>query len=169
MSHHVWHVRQTQTSSSGRTLIHLLVTEGEFLNFWTLLVVVEEDTVSSTYFSATAFLSFYFLHPFNLLHVALSRSTLLSCCWWWGCWTQVLDSLGNDSQNSWWQIHHFHHSSQRGGQTSIPHAYRQILFLSCCSNLLGYDSVCESSSPQQPQQQQQSPDKGPSSSNTCVL
>ena len=55
--------------------------------------------------------------------------------------------LGNGSQTSWWQNRHFHHSwlvSQRGGQTSIPHAYRQILFFVLLFSLVGdYVSVCE--------------------------
>ena len=169
MSHHMCHVRQTQTSSSAGCISHSSFwwQEGEFMNFWILFVIVEEDTVSPTSFSAAAFLSFAYLHPYNLFRVALSWCTLLSC-WWWGCWTQSLNSLGNDSQTSWWQNRHFHHSSQRRGQTSIPHAYRQILFLLFSLVAVftgwGYVSVCESSSPQQPQQQQQSSDQSPSSS-----
>ena len=152
-----------QVPQQTASLIHLLVTEGEFLNFWILFVViVEGGTVSPTSFSAAFCL---FCNLFHVVWADVPCFLVVDEAAELKFWTP----FENNSQTSWWQNHHFHHSSQRGGQTSIPHAYRQILFLSCCSNLLGYDSVCESSSPQQPKQQQQNPDQSPSSSNTCVL
>ena len=57
-----------------------------------LFIVVEENTVSSTSFSA-AFLPFAYLHIPQSSPCSLSWCTLLFCCWWWG-WTQVLTFLG---------------------------------------------------------------------------
>ena len=124
----------------------ILMTRRGVLELLDSVCCVEEDTVSLTSFSAAAFLSFAYLHPYILLHVVWADVP---------CFLLVVDEaaglkffghLGNNPQTSWWQNRHFHHSwliSQRGGQTSNSHAYRQILFLSCCSHWLGYVSVCE--------------------------
>ena len=161
MSHHVWHVWQTQNKFLSRLHLSLFWwQEGESLNFWILFAVLKRT--QSVLLPSGLLPSVFCLFFCTLQSYPCSFELMrLASCWWWGCWTQVLDSLGNDSQTSWWQNRHFHHSSQRRGQTNIPHAYRQILFLSCCSRCWDYD-LSESSSPQQPQQQQQSPDQSPS-------
>ena len=119
--------------------------EGESLNFWICLLLLkgtQSVPLPSVLPSCLLLLLLSFIYFYASLQsslCSLSWCVLLSCCWWC-CWTQVLDSLGNDSQTSWWQNRHFHHSwlvSQRGGQTSIPHAYRQILFFVLLFSLVG--------------------------------
>ena len=94
-------------------------------------------TVSPTSFSA-AFLSFAYLHLLQSFPCSFEQKYL--------AFLLMIRLLDSNFGHSWgWFTnflmakHHFHHSWLRGGQTSIPHAYRQILFLSCCSHCWDYD------------------------------